>query len=167
MSGSHRRRNPAKYLQSALECAIRKTAPSGQGTAAGRGGGCSQARGTSVQEAVSRALSSGSLLSRDPSRHVSLPVPSAQLGTSCRECSCRGCGICIALEHLGRSIPVCVYVKSQGGLPCCARSSLRPSEKCPVLSSKEAPAQRAFQGGLHCTEGVRPVTTLAFSNIKG
>lgn len=167
MSGSHRRRNPAKYLQSALECAIRKTAPSGQGTAAGRGGSCSQARGTSVQEAASRALSSGSLLSRDPGRRASLPAPFAQPVTSCRECSCRGCSICIILEHLGRQISVCVYAKSQGGLPCCAWSSLRPSEKRPVLPSKEAPAQRAFQDGLHCTEGVRPVTTLAFSNIKG
>ena len=45
LSGSHRKRTPAKHLQSALECAIRKAAPSGQGTAAGRGGGCSEARG--------------------------------------------------------------------------------------------------------------------------
>ena len=50
LSGSHRRRTLARHLQSALECAIRKAAPSGQGTAAGRGDGCSEARGAGSRE---------------------------------------------------------------------------------------------------------------------
>lgn len=63
LSGSHRKRTPAKHLQSALECAIRKAAPSGQGMAAGRGGGCSEARGARWSRAGSHELG---LVLREP-----------------------------------------------------------------------------------------------------
>ena len=95
------------------------------------------------QEATSRALSSGSLLSRDPSRPGSLSAPAAQPVASSRVWSPR-------MRYLhpsgasGQTGPslLCLHQKPAWAALLCTRPSLCPSEKCPVLLSKAAPARR-------------------------
>lgn len=145
LSGSHRKRTPAKHLQSALECAIRKAAPSARARLQGEEAAVPRPEGHvgPGQEATSWALSSGSLLSRDPSRPASLSAPAAQPVASSRVWSPR-------MRYLhpsgasGQTGPslLCLHQKPGWAALLCTRPSLCPSEKCPVLLSKAAPAPR-------------------------